>query len=204
MPVVIGLTGVIGSGKSAVARMLAEMDAAVVDADRIGHSVYEPGEPAFDELKTAFGEGIVGSDGRIARAKLAALVFASAQALGRLNAIVHPRIRQRLAAEVAELRAAARVPAIVIEAAVLLEAGWQDLCDEVWLVTAPAASVRERLAAERRMTPAQVAKRLGAQLSEEERRRHADVVIENDGTLEQWRARLAEIWQQRVASASSR
>ncbi|MCL5044743.1 MAG: dephospho-CoA kinase [Deltaproteobacteria bacterium] len=204
MPVVIGLTGVIGSGKSAVARMLAEMDAAVVDADRIGHSVYEPGEPAFDELKTAFGEGIVGSDGRIARAKLAALVFASAQALGRLNAIVHPRIRQRLAAEVAELRAAARVPAIVIEAAVLLEAGWQDLCDEVWLVTAPAASVRERLAAERRMTPAQVAKRLGAQLSEEERRRHADVVIENDGTLEQLRARLAEIWQQRVASASSR
>jgi dephospho-CoA kinase len=184
--------------------MLAEMDAAVVDADRIGHSVYEPGEPAFDELKTAFGEGIVGSDGRIARAKLAALVFASAQALGRLNAIVHPRIRQRLAAEVAELRAAARVPAIVIEAAVLLEAGWQDLCDEVWLVTAPAASVRERLAAERRMTPAQVAKRLGAQLSEEERRRHADVVIENDGTLEQLRARLAEIWQQRVASASSR
>ncbi len=204
MPVVIGLTGVIGSGKSAVARMLAEMDAAVVDADRIGHSVYEPGEPAFDELKTAFGEGIVGSDGRIARAKLAALVFASAQALGRLNAIVHPRIRQRLAAEVAELRAAARVPAIVIEAAVLLEAGWQDLCDEVWLVTAPTASVRERLAAERRMTPAQVAKRLGAQLSEEERRRHADVVIENDGTLEQLRARLAEIWQQRVASASSR
>src|SRR5579875_2276284 len=101
----IGLTGGIGSGKSTVAKMLAALGAVVWDADVIGHSVYEPGMPAREELIAAFGPAIVGADDRIDRKALGRIVFADPDALKRLNAIVHPRIFERMAAMVREARA---------------------------------------------------------------------------------------------------
>ncbi len=180
----IGLTGGIGSGKSTVAKMLAALGAVVWDADVIGHSVYEPGMPAREELIAAFGPAIVGADDRIDRKALGRIVFADPDALKRLNAIVHPRIFERMAAMVREARAQGERRPIVIEAAILIEAGWQKLFDEIWLVTASREHVIERVERNRKLARDQIEARIRAQLPESERRKWAKVVIENDGTFD--------------------
>ena len=135
---IVGLTGGIGSGKSTVAAILAELGARVIDADRIGHDVYRPGTPGFDRVVEAFGRGVVAADGTIDRRALGAIVFADPAARARLNAIVHPLIAGDLAGTIARARADGFAGPIVIEAAILLEAGWRSLVDRVWVVTAPA------------------------------------------------------------------
>ena len=200
----IGLTGGIGCGKSTVAKILAELGALVWDADVIGHSVYEPGRPAHDELVAAFGNSIVGSDGKIDRKALGRIVFGDTAALGRLNAIVHPRIFERMAAMVSEARAAGERRPIVIEAAILIEAGWQKLFDEIWLVVASRERVIERVERYRNMTREQTEARIRAQLSEQERRKWASLVIHNDGTLEELRSQTAAVFDQALIRASAR
>ncbi len=190
----IGLTGGIGSGKSTVAKILAELGALVWDADVIGHSVYEPGMPARDELMAAFGAAIVGAEGKIDRKALGRIVFADPAALKRLNAIVQPRIFERMAAMVGEARAAGERRPIVIEAAILIEAGWQKLFDEIWLVVASRERVIERVERNRKMTREQIEARIRAQLPESERRKWADVVIANDGTLDELRSATAAVF----------
>ncbi len=190
----IGLTGGIGSGKSTVAKLLAGLGALVWDADPIGHSVYEPGTPAYDELLAAFGAAITGGDGRIDRKALGRIVFADPSALKRLNAIVHPRIFEKMAAMVRAARAGGERRPIVIEAAILIEAGWQSLFDEIWLVTASREHVLERVERDRRMPREQVEARIRAQLSEPERRKWANVVIENNGTLEELKEATAAVF----------
>lgn len=187
----IGLTGGIGSGKSTVAKILAELGTVVWDADVIGHLVYEPGMPARDELVAAFGTAIVGADGKIDRKALGRIVFADPAALKRLNAIVHPRIFERMAAMVREARAAGERRPIVIEAAILIEAGWQKLFDQIWLVVATREHVIKRVEHNRKMTREQIEARIHAQLSESERRKWANVVIANDGTLDELRSATA-------------
>jgi dephospho-CoA kinase len=201
----IGLTGGIGSGKSTVANMLSELGALVWDADVIGHSVYEPGMPAYDELVAAFGKAIVGADGKIDRKALGRIVFAQPAALQRLNAIVHPRIFERMAAMVSEARGAGERRPIVIEAAILIEAGWQKLFDEIWLVVTAHERVIERVESYRKMTREQIEARIRAQLSEQERRKWAKLVIQNDGSLDDLRSRTAAVFEQALArSAASR
>jgi len=198
----IGLTGGIGSGKSTVAKMLAELGALVWDADVIGHSVYEPGLPAHEELVAAFGTAIADADGRIDRKALGRIVFADAEALKRLNAIVHPRIFDRMAAMVRAARASGERRPIVIEAAILIEAGWQKLFDEIWLVTASRERVIERVERDRGLKPEQTEARIRAQISDEERRKYATSVIRNDGTLEELRAAVTRLWQDALARAA--
>ena len=120
---IVGLTGGIGSGKSTIAAILAELGARVIDADRIGHEVYRPGGPGFAAVVDAFGPGVVASDGKIDRRALGAIVFADPAARGRLNAIVHPLIAAELAQRIERIRRDGFAGPIVIEAAVLLEAG---------------------------------------------------------------------------------
>jgi len=142
--VVIGLTGLIGCGKTTVAGWLAELGAAVVDADRLARDVVEPGEPALRAVVDAFGPAVLAPDGGLDRAALARRVFGDPVQLGRLEAIVHPAVRPRIEAAVAAAEAGA-ARAIVIEAIKLVEGGYAALCDEVWLVTCDPGVQRDRL-----------------------------------------------------------
>jgi dephospho-CoA kinase len=190
----IGLTGGIGSGKSTVAKVLADLGALVIHADTVGHDVYRPESEGWRRVVDAFGTAVLGADHTIDRKKLGAIVFADSHALKRLNAIVHPLIFAEVRDRIAAHRAAGRSQPIVVEAALLIEANWLPLVEEVWLVVAGKRAVIERVTAERGLAPRDVEKRIEAQLSDEERRRHAQVVIENTGSLEELAARVRAAW----------
>jgi len=201
-PITIGLTGGIGSGKSTAAKILAELGAPAIDADKVGHEIYQTGTPAYRELIDAFGEGILASDRTIDRRKLGPIVFADPAALKRLNAIVHPKMFARMGEMVAAMRRGGETRPIVIEAAILIEANWQPLFDEIWLVTASRDRVIERVERDRGLKPEQTEARTRAQLSDEERRKYATSVIRNDGTLEELRAAVTRLWQDALARAA--
>ena len=201
-PITIGLTGGIGSGKSTAAKILAELGAPAIDADKVGHEIYQPGAPAYRELIDAFGEGILAPDRTIDRRKLGPIVFADPAALKRLNAIVHPKMFARMGEMVAAMRRGGEKRPIVIEAAILIEANWQPLFDEIWLVTAARERVIERVERDRGLKPEQTEARIRAQLSDEERRKYATSVIRNDGTLEELRAALTGLWQDALVRAA--
>jgi len=190
----IGLTGGIGTGKSAVTRILGELGATILDADKVGHEIYLPGSPAYDEVVAAFGNKILAPDKTIDRKRLGPIVFADPDALKRLNAIVHPKMFARMRAMVDEIRRDGNRSPIVIEAAILIEANWIPLFDEIWLVTASRENVLHRIERDRGLKPAQTEARIKAQLPDEERRRHAALVIDNDGSLDDLRAKLTQIW----------
>jgi dephospho-CoA kinase len=190
----IGVTGGIGSGKSTVVRMLAELGAPIIDADKVAHWTYAPGGPAYRDVIAAFGEAILAPDRTIDRKKLGPIVFADPEGLRKLTAIVWPRTFERMRALVAEMRAAGEKRPIVIEAAVLIEANWMPLFDEIWLVTASRERVIERVERDRGMKPAETEARVRAQLTDGERRRYASLVIENNGGIDELRANLRRIW----------
>jgi dephospho-CoA kinase len=145
MTVRIGLTGPIGCGKSTVAGWLGERAGVVViDADEVARDVVEPGEPALEAVFARFGEALVGEDGELDRAALGRIVFADPAALRDLEAIVHPAVRSRILAEIADAETT-RAEAVVIEAIKLVEGGLAELCDEVWLVTCDPVAQRGRL-----------------------------------------------------------
>jgi dephospho-CoA kinase len=191
---VIGLTGGIGAGKSTVTQMLEELGAAVIDADKVGHQIYLPDLPAWREIVAAFGQEVLNADRSINRQALGKIVFADPEALRTLNRIVHPKMFDRMAELVAELRVRGGMKAIVVEAAVLIEANWMPLVDQVWVVVASEAVVVDRLAQQRNLSPDQVRTRIAAQLSNDERLKHAHVVIRNDGSLEEVRTAVQQAW----------
>jgi len=190
---IIGLTGGIASGKSLVSQQLVELGAVVVDADKLGHETYRTGTETHRAVVEAFGPDVVGPDGEIDRRALGAKVFGDPEARRRLEEIVWPAIRRLAAERLAGLREQS-VPVVVLEAAVLIEANWLDLVDEVWLVEAPPETVRQRLSDRNGLTPEQAEARLRAQLTNEKRRPYAGVVIENDGSLDELRRRVDEAW----------
>lgn len=190
---IIGLTGGIASGKSVVSQRLAESGAIVIDADKVGHESYRQGTEAYRAVIEAFGNDVAGPDGEIDRKALGGKVFGDPEARRRLETIVWPAIRASMEERLAELRAHDTALA-VIEAAVLIEAGWVSLVDEVWVVTATPATARRRLGERNGLTGEQAESRLRAQLSNEERRSHADIVIENDGSLEELRRAVDDAW----------
>jgi dephospho-CoA kinase len=157
----IGLTGPIGCGKSTVAGWLAELGARVIDADRVARDVTPPGSAELAAVVGAFGSRVTREDGSLDRAALGRIVFADAAALERLEAIIHPAVRPRILALIAEAEARA-VPAVVVEAIKLVEGGLADLCDEVWLVTCDPADQLARLAA-RGANPADSEARIATQ-----------------------------------------
>jgi dephospho-CoA kinase len=190
----IGLTGGIGCGKSTVTKILAELGATVMDADKIAHSTYAPGGPAYDGVVAAFGKEVLGPDGSVDRSKLGPIVFKEPAKLGKLTAAVWPATRQRIREMIAEARAKGEGKPIVVEAAILIEANWQSVFDEIWLVVASKEFVVERVERERGLKPEQTEARIKAQLPDEERRKHATLVIENNGTVAQLQQQLAQIW----------
>lgn len=190
---VIGLTGGIGSGKSTVAAMLAELGADVIDTDKVGHDVYRPGTEGFRQVVAAFGNDVVAPDGTIDRRSLAAKAFADPDALKRLNAIVHPLIGLAVRDWLLRAQAEPRATPIVVEAPVLMEAGWR-FFDEVWVVVVEPETAFARVTGSRDMAADEVRRRLAAQMSNDERARLADRVIRNDGDLGALRAEVEAAW----------
>ncbi len=190
----IGLTGGIGSGKSTVTKILVGLGAPIIDADTVGHAIYAPRGPAYDDMIAAFGAGILADDRTIDRRKLGPIVFADPAALKRLNAIVHPKMFARMREMIDAMRAAGEARPIVVEAAILIEANWLPLFDEIWLLVAAKDRVIERIERDRGLAREQTEARIKAQLSDDERRKHAAIVIINDGTIDDLRATVAETW----------
>jgi dephospho-CoA kinase len=192
---VIGLVGGVASGKSAVAAALAERGAVVFDADKVGHQVLQ--EPATrDELVNRWGRDVLGSDGQIARPAVAARVFGDAEAATAerrwLEELVHPRIRERIVAEIARLPDES-VPAVVIDAALLFESGWNEVCQVVAFVDAP-REVRLQRALTRGWNPEEFSRREAAQMPIEEKRSLSSHVIDNSGSLADLHAEIAKFW----------
>ncbi|MDD3825586.1 MAG: dephospho-CoA kinase [Anaerolineae bacterium] len=188
----IGLTGNIATGKSAVARMLASLGAAVIDADRVAHEVMEPGGAAYAAVVDAFGPEILNPGGTVDRRRLGDIVFRDPAALARLEAAVHPAVLL----EVGRRIAAAEAGVVVVEAIKLIEAGMHRAYDALWVVTAPRKVQIERLVRERGMTHDEATLRVDAQPPQEEKAALADRVLVNDGTLAQLRARVEAAWEQ--------
>jgi len=187
-PVLIGVTGPIGCGKSTVAGWLGERaGVVVVDADQVARDVVEPGEPGLEAVIARFGEGLRRSDGSLDRAALGRIVFADETALHDLEAIVHPAVRPRIEAAIDEAGAAgARV--VVIEAIKLVEGGLADTCDAVWLVTCDPVVQRDRLAG-RGLAQPDAVRRIASQAGLVDRARSAaTLVIEASGGLNATRA----------------
>jgi dephospho-CoA kinase len=185
----IGLTGPIGCGKSTVAGWLAQHGVVVVDADATAREVTQRGGPALAAVVERFGPAVRSPDGSLDRQRLAAIVFADADALAALESIVHPAVRPRILAAI-EAAQASGAAAVAVEAIRLVESGLAALCDEVWLVTCEPAEQRTRLAG-RGMDAADAARRIDAQQGIVERLRpHATRVIDTSGSVADARARV--------------
>ncbi len=190
---IIGLTGGFGSGKSTVARFLAELGAVVIDADKVGHEAFETGTETWQEVVAAFGRGIIGTDGAVDRQKLGAIVFRNPEARARLNQIMHPRIHERVKARIAEYKKKG-VEIVVVEAPLLLEVGWKPMVDEVWTTSAPEKTVLRRLREQKGLSEAQSLARIRAQITDEKRTSQADVVIDTDCTLDELKGKVEALW----------
>ncbi len=190
-PLVIGITGGIGCGKSHVRETLVELGADGIDADTVAHEVMAPGGPAYEPLIAAFGREVLLPDGVVDRAKLGALVFTDPDALARLEAIVHPAVYQVSKARVAGSTA----PAVAVEAIKLLKAGLGvSLCDQVWVVTCSEEDQLERLARTRGMSAAEMRRRRANQMPHEQMAKAADRVIHTDGALVETERRVLRAW----------
>jgi dephospho-CoA kinase len=193
------LTGGIGSGKSTVAAPLAARGAVIVDADRIAREVVAAGTPGLSAVVEAFGRDVLTSEGELDRPALAAVVFADAEARGRLDAIVHPLVRQR-AGEVE--RAASEEAVVVHDVPLLVETGQAASYDLVLVVEADEEARVRRLVG-RGLSADDARARIAAQATDEQRRAVADVVLDNSGTAEQLTAQVDRFWTARVAGSGA-
>ncbi|MYS35382.1 dephospho-CoA kinase [Streptomyces sp. KhCrAH-43] len=195
----VGLTGGIGAGKSEVSRLLVGHGAVLVDADRIAREVVEPGTPGLAAVVEEFGPGILTPEGTLDRPALGAIVFADPDRLAALNAIVHPLVRDRSA----ELEKAAGPDSVVVhDVPLLTENGLAPLYDLVVVVDAAPETQLDRLVRLRGMTEADARARMAAQATREQRRAVADVVIDNDGPVEELADRVRAVWAELMRRAA--
>lgn len=188
----VGLTGGIGSGKSTVAALLAERGAAVIDADDLARRAVAPGTEGFDRVVETFGHDILGPDGDIDRSRLAAIVFGDPSQLRALEAIVHPEVARLYAEALEPFRETDRI--VVYSVPLLAERGLAEAFDVVVVVVSDIDRRIERLMRDRGMTPEEVRERAATQLSDEERARVADVLLDNDGELGRLGPQVDRLW----------
>ncbi|MFE9700870.1 dephospho-CoA kinase [Streptomyces sp. NPDC006270] len=197
----VGLTGGIGAGKSEVSRLLVEYGAVLIDSDRIAREVVEPGTPGLAAVVEEFGPGVLTAEGALDRPALGALVFADAERLAALNAIVHPLVGARAA----ELERAAPEDAVVVhDVPLLTENGLAPLYDLVVVVDASAETQLDRLVRLRGMTESDARARMAAQATRDRRRAVADLVVDNDGPLEALEPQVRTVWDELVRRAAAR
>lgn len=200
----VGLTGGIGAGKSEVSRLLDEHGAVIVDADKIAREVVEPGTPGLASVVEEFGEDILAPDGTLDRAKLGSIVFGDTEKLAALNAIVHPLVGERSAELEREAAARSGDAVIVHDVPLLTENGLAPLYDVVLVVDASPEQQLDRLVRLRGMTEEDAAARMAAQATREERLAVADIVIRNDGSLEELESRVRNVWEDLLRRARER
>lgn len=190
---VVGLTGNIGSGKSTVARMLEARGVPVIDADLLAREAVAPGSPALAAIAARWGARVISADGTLDRAALRRIVFANPSDRAALDAIVHPAVKARRDALLAEQRErGARV--VVCDIPLLFETGLDRGMDVTLLVHAPLAIRVARIEKDRGLSPNDALEMINAQLPADEKRARADYVIDNDGTLDELRERFDETW----------
>lgn len=204
----VGLTGGIGCGKSAVAAMMRDLGCHVLDADKMAHRLIEPGQPAYEEVVREFGREILDAQGRVARAKLAEIVFADPARLAYLNAIIHPRVLAELDVELARLARNDSRGVAVVEAALLVESGYHHSLDRLIVVWCTPEQQLARLtdaASGRGMSPEHARRRIAAQLSLAEKRKLASDEIDCSGTMDQTRRQVTALVERlkRLADASA-
>ena len=192
----VGLTGGIGTGKSLVSDILNKLGAHVISGDALGHEAYLPGTKGFDQVVGAFGEEIVGDDGFVDRKKLGPIVFSDPANLDLLNSIMHPLIYEMIKDRMKDVSG---VPLVVVEAAVLIEANWQDLFDEIWVVTSDQEIVISRLAERNNLSRNDAMSRIQSQMSQDERITHAHVEIDNSGTILDLEKAVKDIWNNKTS-----
>ena len=195
---VIGLTGSIGTGKSEAARQLEALGASIISADQVGHEAYTPNTEAWEQVVAAFGDDILQDDGEIDRRKLGAVVFSDPGQLEKLNQIMHPRMARMVADKIEELRDQG-VEVVVVEAALLFEAGWDSLVEEVWVTDSTEQVVIERLKQRNGMSEEEARKRISSQMDRTERLERSDYVIENSGDMATLGNTIKELWDRRVS-----
>ena len=194
---VIGLTGNICSGKSTVADFLAKRGAVVISADQIGHQALRPFTDTWKKVVEAFGQDVVGENNEIDRQKLGEIVFADPEALSRLNNLIHPGMHE-VARHRIEQQAKTETEVVVLEAALLIEADWLDLVDEVWVTHASEETVVKRCRRRSGLSEDQAKSRIGAQMPAEEKIKRADVIINTDVSLSDVEAKIDELWRRLV------
>jgi dephospho-CoA kinase len=189
----VGLTGAIATGKSTVGAMLRELGCHLLDADKIAHRMIEPGGAAYDQVVSEFGSGILTADGRVDRSKLGAIVFADPARMAHLNAIAHPLVLASLDREFAAIEQAEPNAIAVVEAALLIEAGYRSKLDVLvvtWCMPEQQLARLTQRDAGKGLTTEQARQRIAAQMPAEEKRRMADVAIDCSGTIEQTREQV--------------
>jgi dephospho-CoA kinase len=195
---VIGLTGSIGTGKSEAARQLEILGASIISADQVGHEAYTPNTEAWEQVVVAFGDDILQDDKDIDRRKLGAIVFSDPSQLEKLNAIMHPRMARMVSDKIEVLRGQG-VKVVVVEAALLFEAGWDTLVEEVWVTDSSEDIVVGRLKERNGLSEEEAKKRINSQMDRAERIERSDFVIDNSSDMVGLESAIKELWDRRVA-----
>lgn len=190
---VIGLTGGIASGKSTISSILKELGAYIVDADIIARSVVQKGEKAYNEIVQHFGGEILMPNGEINRKKLGHIVFSDSEKLELLNHITHPEIIKRVKEKVDEYKQKG-AKAIVIDAAILIEAGLDYYCDSIWLVSVDEETQMRRLMERDKLAYSDALNRINSQYTNEKKSRFADVIIDNNKPIEEVKEKVKELY----------
>ena len=187
---VIGLTGGIASGRSLASSHAQQRGSCIIDADKLGHKVYEPNTNGFKKVVKAFGNKIVNTEGSIDRRKLGEKVFKNKSELKKLTDIVWPEIKSLAVSEIHNIQKQNSTTLIILEAAVLIEAEWFDIVDEVWVVTVEPETAINRTMNRDGLTRESAEARLASQISNAERKKFANVVLENSTTVAAFTARV--------------
>ena len=191
---IIGLTGGIATGKSQVSSILSELGAMVIDADIVAREVVQKGLPAWQQLKDTFGEEYFLSNGELNRRKLGQLVFSHPSELDKLNSITHPAIKAKIEERINDLKVQGYNGILVVDAALLLEAGWETMVDQVWVVDAPMEKRIERIMKRDNLTRDQALSRINSQMSQQERIAKADKIIYNNSNIDSLKEQVLRIW----------
>ena len=191
----IGLTGGIASGKSTVSAQLAELGAAVVDADRIAREIVEPGSPILADIATRFGQALLLPDGSLDRKALGAIVFADEGKRKELESIMHPAIRAIMKQRMTELERDQPTRLVVVDVPLLFESGLAPMFERTLLVYVPPATQLQRLMARDGSTEEEAASRLQSQMPIDRKRELADIIIDNSGSLERTKEQILRFWQ---------
>ena len=187
----IGITGGVGAGKTEVLNYIrASYRCEIYLADLVAHEVQAPGRPCYEKIVTLLGRQILKEDGTIDRSAMAAAIFQNQELLGQVNALVHPAVREYILEKIEAARRDPKVDLFFIEAALLIEAGYGEVVDEMWYIYADEETRRKRLAANRGYSEERIQGIISKQLSEEAYRAACDFVVDNSGTLEDTKAQI--------------